>query len=87
VQRQTRTASPANPHGQGFIAPTRTNRAGKIAVRSAREIATYRSSSGCEPFERVPRELRHLVEKEHAVMCEAHFTRAGLHAAADERGG
>ncbi len=46
VQRHPRCSSPKNPHGQGFIAATRTNRAGNTTVRAARAIVTRPSSSG-----------------------------------------
>ena len=61
-------------------------RAGKTAVRAARAIVT------APFFERLPQhlehvaaELEHLVEKEHAVMREAHLARPRLRAAADQR--
>ncbi len=47
LQRQARRSSPRKPHGQGFIAATRTKRAGKTAVRAARAMLTRPSSSGC----------------------------------------
>ena len=46
AHRQVRSDVPAKPHGQGFIAATSWNRAGKIVARPARAIATRPSSIG-----------------------------------------
>ena len=62
------------------------NRAGKTAVRAARAMRTDPSSTRLtQDFENVAAELRHLVEKEHAVVREADLAWARMLAAADER--
>ena len=46
---------PANPHGHGFMAATSWNRAGKIAARPTRAIATRPSSIGWRSASRTSR--------------------------------
>ena len=79
-------ARPKYPQGQGFIAPTSMNRAGKIAVRAARAIrdaALFQRLA--QHLQHAALELRHLVEEQHAVVREADFARPRLRAAADQR--
>ena len=61
-------------------------RAGKVHVRAARAIlhAAFLDRLP-QHFEHVPAELRHLVEKQHAVVGQADLARSRLRAAADER--
>ena len=78
--------SPANPHGQGFIAPISMKRAGKITVlRGARDPHAAFLERLAQHLEHVPAELRHLVEEEHAVMREADFPGPRMRSAADQR--
>ena len=46
LQRHRPEASPAQPHGHGFIAATNWKRAGKSHCRAARDTVTVPDSSG-----------------------------------------
>lgn len=71
-------------HGHGFIAATSMNSAGKVIEPAAREMVTRPSSSGCRStssvvrFERGALELGQLVEKEDAVVRDAHLAGCGI---------
>lgn len=69
VQRHSRTPSPAKPHGHGFMAATRTKRAGKVAVRAAREMLTTPSSSGCRKASSAPRENSSVSSRKSTPLC------------------
>ena len=55
VQRHSFEGSPANPQGQGFMAPTSRKRAGKTATPAARAIRTTPSSTGWRSTSRARR--------------------------------
>ena len=69
-RRGTRKRTDSSPR-------TTSGRAGNVTFPWAREIETVPSSSGCRSASSAERrELRQLVEKEHAVVREAHLSRA-----------
>ena len=70
-------ATAAKPHGHGFVAATSMKRVGKTRVRWPRTTATRPSSSGWRSASSArARELRQLVEEQHAVVREARLARA-----------
>ena len=82
----TRPDRPSNPHGQGFAAATRVNRAGNTArAHRARDDDATVLEGLAEPLERVAAELRELVEEQHAMVRERDLARAQVRGAAAER--
>ncbi len=75
---RSRSPSPKNPHGQGFMAATRTNREGnrrEIRARGQNHVAVLQGLA--KGLEDVPPELRELVQEEDAVMGQAHLPGTG----------
>src|SRR2546428_4906021 len=68
-QVHSRSASPQRPHGHGFIAATRTKRAGYVAAPPAREIVIERSSSGSRRVSSTLRENSATSSKNKAPQC------------------
>ena len=76
VQRHSRVGSPENPHGHGFNAASKMKLAGNDSVMVLRASVTERSSSGCRSSSRTLRaKFRQFVEKQDAMMRQAHFAR------------
>ena len=68
---------PAKPHGHGFIAATSWKRAGNVVARPTRATDDAPVLERlAERLEDVPRELRQLVEEQHAVIRERDLARA-----------
>ena len=77
AQMHTRVGSPALPHGHGFIAAMSENRAGNATLDArARDDDAPVLQRLTQRLERGARKLQQLVEKQHAVMREAHLARA-----------
>ena len=70
-QEHSAAGSPRAPHGQRFIVPTSWNRAGKTsAPADARDRDRAVLERLAQRLERRPRELRQLVEEQHAAVRE-----------------
>ena len=79
-------ASPRNPHGHGFIAPTSMKRAGKTAVRAARAMRTHPSSSGCRSTSSTCRLNSGISSRKSTPWCARLISPGrGMLTAADER--
>ena len=83
-----RSPTPANPHGQGFVAATSMNRVGNTSARWPRTIVTHPSSSGClKRVEARTLELGKLVEKQDAMVGQRRLAGPGWRPAAHQPGG
>jgi hypothetical protein len=77
----------AMPHGHGVGRRDERERVGNSTTRCARTIVTSAVLERlAQRLERGPRELRQLVEEQHAVVGECRLARRGLAAAADQAG-
>ena len=86
AQRQRPLSWPYQPHGQGFIAATSWNCAGKCRLpRRARDEDDARLERFAQHFDHAPIPFRQFVEEQHAVMRERYFAGTRHAAAAHER--